>query len=136
MDDKLKMSTLASGAGHASGRLYRSRSVPEDISDGSKQSFHVLKDFISNFGNWRANKQKRKDFHKRSIPENDVAEFDLHDIKRVKDKHTRLEGGGHLFVAHNDHYITWCDLCGETIWGFVKRGVRCQSKYGFYCYHM
>lgn len=129
MDEKLKMSTLKSGAGRGSARLYRSRSVPEDIGDGSKQSFHVLKDFISNIGNWRTNKQKRKDVNKWSTPENDFGEFDLHNVKRVKDKHRRLEGGGHLFVAHNDHYITWCDLCGETIWGFVKGGVRCQSKY-------
>lgn len=129
MEEKLKMSTLKKpGTCHASGSLYRSRSVPENISgdQGSKQSFHVLKDFIANFGNWRANKQKRKVVQKRTIPENDIGEFDLHSVKRVKDAHRRLEGGGHLFVAHNDHYITWCDLCGETIWGFVKRGVRCQ----------
>lgn len=125
------MATLKAGEVYGTGALYRSRSVPENISGdhASKQSFNVIKDFIANFGNWRANKQRRKLASKRSIPESDSGEFDLHDVKRVKDAHKRLEGGGHVFVGHSDHYITWCDLCGETIWGFVKRGVRCQSKY-------
>ena len=133
MDEELKMATLKAGEVYNTGALYRSHSVPENISGdhASKQSFNVIKDFISNFGQWRANKQRRKLVSKHSIPESDSVEFDLHDVKRVKDGHKRLEGGGHVFVAHSDHYITWCDLCGETIWGFVKRGVRCQSKYSY-----
>lgn len=131
MEEKLKMSTLSSGAGL--GSLYRSRSVPENISieHGSKQPFNVFKDFITNLGNWRANKNRRKYVHKRSFGENDIGEFDLHNVKRVKDEHRHLDGGGHLFVAYHDHHITWCDLCGETLWGFVKRGVRCQREYKF-----
>lgn len=130
MDKDFKMSTLKAGEVFNTGVLYRSHSVPENISGehASKQSFNVIKDFISNLSHWRANKQRRKFVSKRSIPESESGEFDLHDVKRVKDGHKRLEGSGHVFVAHSDHYITWCDLCGETIWGFVKRGVRCQSE--------
>ena len=125
------MATLKAGEVYSTGALYRSRSVPENISGdpASKQSFNVIKDFVSSLGNWRANRQRRKLVNKRGIPESGSGEFDLHDVKRVKDAHKRLEGSGHVFVlAQNDHYITWCDLCGDTIWGFVKRGVRCQSK--------
>lgn len=126
------MATLKANDIYNTSALYRSRSVPENISGehATKQSFNVIKDFLSNIGNWRANKHKKikKPENKRSITIDGGEEFNVQDVKRVKDTHKRLEGGGHVFVPHSVHYITWCDLCGETIWGFVKRGVRCRSK--------
>lgn len=39
-------------------------------------------------------------------------------------------GEGHSFVPTRlFHVVTWCDKCGDIIWGFHKQCLRCNSKY-------
>lgn len=38
-------------------------------------------------------------------------------------------GVGHDFQPNSYTHITWCDLCGEFIWGLYKQSVRCTSEY-------
>lgn len=37
-------------------------------------------------------------------------------------------GSGHQFYVAQLVNPTWCDKCGDFIWGFYKQAVRCQSE--------
>ena len=41
----------------------------------------------------------------------------------------RESGHGHCFTPLQLKAPTWCDRCGEFIWGVYKQCLRCQSKY-------
>lgn len=43
--------------------------------------------------------------------------------------HTQDAWDGHDFQPYNLTYLTWCDLCGEFIWGLYKQSLRCNSEY-------
>lgn len=36
---------------------------------------------------------------------------------------------GHDFQPSSHTNLTWCDLCGEFIWGLYKQSLRCTSEY-------
>lgn len=38
-------------------------------------------------------------------------------------------GVGHDFQPYSYTHLTWCDLCGEFIWGLYKQSLRCASEY-------
>lgn len=44
-------------------------------------------------------------------------------------RHTGDAWDGHDFQPYNHTYLTWCDLCGEFIWGLYKQSLRCNSEY-------
>lgn len=44
-------------------------------------------------------------------------------------RHTNETGMGHDFQPYSHAHLTWCDLCGEFIWGLYKQSLRCTSKY-------
>jgi len=39
------------------------------------------------------------------------------------------DGVGHDFQPYSHSHLTWCDLCGEFIWGVYKQRLRCASEY-------
>ena len=46
---------------------------------------------------------------------------------------SREVGKGHKFQPLNLKSPTWCDKCGDFIWGVYKSCLRCQSKYYLTC---
>lgn len=38
-------------------------------------------------------------------------------------------GVGHDFHPYSHTHLTWCDQCGEFIWGIYKQSLRCASEY-------
>lgn len=44
-------------------------------------------------------------------------------------KLTEELGEGHLFRSCTQSQPTWCDLCGEFIWGVYKKRLRCICEY-------
>ena len=76
-----------------------------------------VKDFISNFVN-------RKGTKKRATIKRSVTTENLTDEKAA----VRHVGRGHSFVSCHLRNPTWCDCCGEFIWGLFKQCVRCKSK--------
>lgn len=45
-------------------------------------------------------------------------------------------GAGHDFQPYGHTHLTWCDLCGEFIWGLYKQALRCTSEYSAYRVNM
>nr|XP_057921462.1 ras association domain-containing protein 1 [Doryrhamphus excisus] len=41
---------------------------------------------------------------------------------------------GHDFHAYGHTHLTWCDLCGEFIWGLHKQALRCTNC-SYTCHH-
>ncbi|XP_039908030.1 ras association domain-containing protein 1 [Simochromis diagramma] len=41
--------------------------------------------------------------------------------------HTGETGVGHDFQPYSHAHLTWCDLCGEFIWGLYKQSLRCTN---------
>lgn len=76
-----------------------------------------VKDFISNFVN-------RKGAKKRASLKRSVTTENVTDEKAA----VRHVGRGHSFVSCHLRNPTWCDCCGEFIWGLFKQCVRCKSK--------
>uniref|UniRef100_A0A3Q0SSR7 Ras association domain family member 1 n=1 Tax=Amphilophus citrinellus TaxID=61819 RepID=A0A3Q0SSR7_AMPCI len=42
-------------------------------------------------------------------------------------RHTSENGMGHDFQPYSHAHLTWCDLCGEFIWGLYKQSLRCTN---------
>lgn len=38
-------------------------------------------------------------------------------------------GKGHDFQPCSHTQLTWCDLCGDFIWGLYKQSLHCASEY-------
>lgn len=47
----------------------------------------------------------------------------------IDPKLTEELGEGHLFRSCTQSQPTWCDLCGEFIWGVYKKRLRCICEY-------
>lgn len=111
---ELEMRTVARGL---SGMGMRSLSLP-DVSHekgaenkskhGQQSIMNPVKEFIVNFVNRKSKKREAEDKNKSSA------------------------GRGHAFIPFQLRNPTWCDLCGEFIWGFFKQCVRCKSEYSHY----
>ncbi|XP_020609801.1 ras association domain-containing protein 1-like isoform X1 [Orbicella faveolata] len=75
-----------------------------------------VKDFISHFVN-------RKGAKKRASLKRSVTTENVTDEKAA----VRYVGRGHSFVSCHLRNPTWCDCCGEFIWGLFKQCVRCKN---------
>ena len=96
----------------------RAASLPQVPGHGTKQqSFNPVKDFISSFVN-------RKGHKKRSTIKRSVTTENVGDEKAV----VKYVGRGHSFGSFQLRNPTWCDCCGEFIWGLFKQCVRCKSE--------
>ena len=80
-------------------------------------SFNPVKDFISSFVNRKG--QKKRTSLKRSVTTENVTD------EKAPVRHV---GRGHAFVSCHLRNPTWCDCCGEFIWGLFKQCVRCKSE--------
>lgn len=47
--------------------------------------------------------------------------------------HTGEAAVGHDFQPYSHTHLTWCDLCGEFIWGLYKQSLRCTSEQSTFC---
>ncbi|XP_074531923.1 ras association domain-containing protein 1 [Halichoeres trimaculatus] len=73
--------------------------------------------------------------HKAPLPVNAAQTSHFHVVRLVGDS-VSIEaprcgaaeaGVGHDFQPNSYTHITWCDLCGEFIWGLYKQSVRCTN---------
>lgn len=70
-------------------------------------------------------------------PVNPVQPSHFHVVRMVGDSvtieapwcQTREAAVGHDFQPYSYTHLTWCDLCGEFIWGVYKQSLRCASEY-------
>lgn len=46
---------------------------------------------------------------------------------------TEEKGEGHDFQPCSHAQPTWCDLCGDFIWGLYKQSLRCVSELAYIC---
>lgn len=92
--------------------------APVGASKHSPSSFNPVKDFISNFVNYRKGQKKRASI-KRSVTTENVTD---------ESAPVRHVGRGHSFLPCHLRNPTWCDCCGDFIWGLFKQCVRCKSK--------
>ncbi|XP_069007927.1 ras association domain-containing protein 1 [Embiotoca jacksoni] len=49
-------------------------------------------------------------------------------------RHAGEAGSGHDFQPYSYTHLTWCDLCGEFIWGLYKQSLRCANC-SYTCHH-
>lgn len=63
----------------------------------------------------------------------DTMTFQEFDEEYGEQQYKEMElGEGHSFEPTRlFHVVTWCDKCGEIIWGFHKLCLRCSSKYEY-----
>ena len=87
---------------------------PSPKSPNAVTKLNPVKEFIINFAS-RAH--KRRTPLKRSSTTEDVSN---EIIKQL--------GRGHSFLPMSLINPTWCDFCGEFIWGLYKQSVRCKCK--------
>lgn len=83
----------------------------------SPSGFNPVKDFISSFVNRKGTKKRAS--IKRSVTTENVTD---------ENALVRHVGRGHSFVSVHLRNPTWCDCCGEFIWGLFKQCVRCKSE--------
>ena len=97
----------------------RAISVPNapGVSKHSPSSFNPVKDFISSFVNRKG--QKKRASIKRSVTTENVTD---------ESAPVRHVGRGHAFLPCHLRNPTWCDCCGDFIWGLFKQCVRCKSE--------
>lgn len=82
----------------------------------SPSSFNPVKDFIANFVNFKGPKKRAS--IKRSVTTENVTD------EKAPVRHV---GRGHSFLPCHLRNPTWCDCCGEFIWGLFKQCVRCKN---------
>lgn len=113
-------------------------------SSGSKDAFHfspidIFHAFQSaiSFGKRSRSKERSR---QRTSDTNEIGNADtlrFEHIELAQFSHIELDldpsqtGAGHSFVTAELQTPTWCDLCGEFIWGVCKStdNQMCQSKY-------
>ena len=79
-----------------------------------KSSKSSVRDFIINLGQ---KKEKKRPLPDRAFTAEDTPQ----PVKKV--------GRGHRFLPYSLKNPTWCDQCGDFIWGVYKQAIRCDSKY-------
>lgn len=88
---------------------------PSPKSPNAVTKLHPVKEFIINFAS-RAHK-KRSPLKRSSTTED------------VSNQIVKQLGRGHSFLPMSLMNPTWCDFCGEFIWGLYKQSVRCKCEY-------
>lgn len=49
-------------------------------------------------------------------------------LSSAHDPQITEKGEGHDFQPRSQAQPTWCDLCGDFIWGLYKQSLRCTSE--------
>lgn len=110
--------TLTSADSRDRSRPFSVSNLPSGASNKptSPSSHNPVKDFIANFVNRRG--AKRRAGLKRSVTTENVTD---------ESAPVRNIGRGHSFLPCHLRNPTWCDCCGEFIWGLFKQCVRCKN---------
>lgn len=125
--ENIEMKRLSMAPLPEEGELARSVSLP-NVQDVGKphaatKQVNPVKEFISNFvSRGRGPKKRAPIRHSVTAEDFTIAEEKV-EVKRQN------SGKGHVFLPCHLRNPTWCDLCGEFIWGLFKQSVRCKSKY-------
>lgn len=61
-----------------------------------------------------------------------VENIELRDMDALISGGSREVGRGHSFIALQLRAPTWCDKCGDFIWGVLKQCLKCRSKFKLY----
>mmetsp|Transcript_17041 Transcript_17041/g.47971 ORF Transcript_17041/g.47971 Transcript_17041/m.47971 type:complete len:567 (+) Transcript_17041:123-1823(+) len=67
-----------------------------------------------------------KTTQKREKEQKENVDKEVRDGPRKKDR--PVTGIEHKFKAHTYYKPTWCELCGDFLWGVVKQGQQCTRK--------
>ncbi|XP_068701835.1 ras association domain-containing protein 1-like [Montipora capricornis] len=109
--------TLTSADGRDRNRPFSISHPPSGVSTKpNPSSFSPVKDFIANFVNRKGGKKRSS--IKRSVTTENVTD-EAAPVRHI--------GRGHSFISLHLRNPTWCDCCGEFIWGLFKQCVRCKN---------
>lgn len=112
-----EFNTLTSADNRDRSRAVSVPHMPASATKHAPSSFNPVKDFISNFVN-RGKGTKKRASIKRSVTTENVTD------EKAAVRHV---GSGHSFIPCHLRNPTWCDCCGEFIWGLFKQCVRCKN---------
>lgn len=103
---------------------------PVDMFGVFKQGFARLSESL--FG-WGAKPSMRKS-KSADHAEDDGQSMEDIEMAHFHHQQSQLMMKGHDFVLQHLSNPTWCDECGDFIWGLYKQCLRCRSKYFYFLY--
>lgn len=111
------------------GDAYDEEENPVDMFGVFKQGFARLSESL--FG-WGSKSPMRKSKSADHALEDDGQMGEGFEMAHFHRQHSELKTKGHDFVLQHLSNPTWCDECGDFIWGLYKQCLRCRSKYIFF----
>ena len=97
---------------------------PVDMFGVLKQGFSRLSESL--FG-WGSKPSMRKSKSADHALEDDGQNMEDIEMAHFHRPHTELKTKGHDFVLQHLSNPTWCDECGDFIWGLYKQCLRCRN---------